>query len=236
MDNVENVVRPVNQENAVEVTRAEFTSEVPAAVPSDPRTAEKKRFLASRCIACDRPLCDAVSVSVGIGPECRRRLGLARTLRHRPEANDLLALIAEASEGNQGEKVLNLVTQLRTLDPLYEKLADRIEKLWLDSARLLILQQTDGRLGIRSPYSPKFVDFARENQMRFQLFRAEGLPDVLKHVNLAYEPQNVLTSALQPAKNLIEPKPPKFPELLSTAETPATSVKPDAPGPTGVRL
>lgn len=33
-------------------------------------------MLATHCAACGRPLCDAISVEMGIGPVCRKRLGL----------------------------------------------------------------------------------------------------------------------------------------------------------------
>jgi hypothetical protein len=132
---------------------------------------------------------------------------------------------------------------LRALDPLYEKLADRVEKRWLSSAKFLILQQSSERLGIRSPYNSEFVDFARERQMRFLsnpikawLFPAEDLPDVLDEVSHIYGPQNVLTTDLRPVKTLMTPKFPKSPEAPRTAETPDTRDQPGAATSKVIRL
>jgi hypothetical protein len=38
-------------------------------------TAPATLMLATRCACCSRPLCDAVSVEAGVGPECRKRHG-----------------------------------------------------------------------------------------------------------------------------------------------------------------
>ena len=38
-------------------------------------TAPATVLLATRCACCSRPLCDAISVETGVGPECRRKHG-----------------------------------------------------------------------------------------------------------------------------------------------------------------
>jgi hypothetical protein len=38
-------------------------------------TAPATLMLATRCACCSRPLCDAISVETGVGPECRRKHG-----------------------------------------------------------------------------------------------------------------------------------------------------------------
>lgn len=37
--------------------------------------APQTKLLATDCAVCSRPLCDAKSVELGIGPECRKKYG-----------------------------------------------------------------------------------------------------------------------------------------------------------------
>lgn len=83
------------------------------------------RMLATHCAACGRPLVDAKSVEMGIGPDCRKRLGYERsdiTEETRTAANRLVYEIAL----DQGCTIdtLHAAEELRVLG--FEALADKV--------------------------------------------------------------------------------------------------------------
>lgn len=64
---------------------------------SDYENAPATKMLATHCVCCNRPLLDAQSVELGIGPECRKRHGYnARGVseENRAQANKLVAKMA----------------------------------------------------------------------------------------------------------------------------------------------
>jgi hypothetical protein len=71
------------------------------------------KMLATNCVSCGRPLVDAVSVEVGMGPECRKDLfpesidGEARK-----EANLIVHQAAIAAQTGHAEKVMELAIKL----------------------------------------------------------------------------------------------------------------------------
>lgn len=86
-------------------------------------------MLASHCAVCGRPLVDAQSVELGIGPDCRRKYGFDMPCDEaaRAEANALVYRVALVQEG---VSVAEACARLRVLG--FEKLAARIEKRAVD--------------------------------------------------------------------------------------------------------
>ncbi len=109
------------------------------------------RMLATQCAACGRPLVDAVSVEAGMGPDCRKKYGVApdATEEARTEAN---ALVYQIALDQSGPEVLGKALQLRALG--FEGLADRIVKRL---KVITVLPAPDGSLAVRAPYDPAAV-------------------------------------------------------------------------------
>lgn len=114
------------------------------------------KMLCTHCAICGRPLVDAVSVNLGMGPDCREKYGfnievdeLAREL-----ANELVCKIAQGNM-TPGE-LLCAVLSLRVYG--FHKLAATV----LDrKATVSIEDRGDGTIAVSAPYSPAFVDAIR---------------------------------------------------------------------------
>jgi len=102
-------------------------------------------MLASHCAACGRPLLDAKSVELGIGPECRRKLGFNMECAEgaREEANQLVFMVALKQRGIE---VATACARLRELG--FEKLAARIEKNAVD----VRIEEDGDRLRVHARY------------------------------------------------------------------------------------
>jgi hypothetical protein len=92
---------------------------------ASPHTALRRQILATRCLCCGKSLCDTESTTLGVGPTCRKRLGLAGSLKARSAANDLVARAAIAAEAGQLTIVVECLQALIALDPRYQALVDR---------------------------------------------------------------------------------------------------------------
>lgn len=99
------------------------------------------RMIATNCAACGRPLLDAKSVEIGLGPDCRKRLGFDQQVSEdaRREANMLVYRIALEQTG---EVAVERAERLRALG--FPALADRILSrvvdiaIWRDGDRLVV--------------------------------------------------------------------------------------------------
>lgn len=115
-------------------------------------------LLATNCVVCGRKLCDAVSVEMGIGPECREKYGyndecLAGA---RDEANHLvweLAARLTTKGGISEAEIAGLVGKIRDLG--MGRLADRIAERVLKAYKMEL--RGDGSIAFISPYSPELV-------------------------------------------------------------------------------
>jgi hypothetical protein len=115
------------------------------------------RMLASHCAACGRPLVDAISVSIGMGPDCREKHGFNMEVDEakRGAANKIVHEIALRQEGIE---VLEGVHVLRSLG--FEVLADRIIK----RLRPIVIEQVNEKvLALQTPYSETLVADLRNN-------------------------------------------------------------------------
>jgi Family of unknown function (DUF6011) len=119
----------------------------------EPHTALRYKTCATHCLVCNLPLCDAESVTVGVGPECRKRLGITRRLKQTAAANTLIASAAIAAENHQTCEALSRLRELIALDPAYQALVDRVR------ARLFKLRVVSDGEGFRvfAPYDAGFV-------------------------------------------------------------------------------
>jgi hypothetical protein len=107
------------------------------------------QLLATHCAACARPLVDAVSVEIGLGPTCRKKYGYDARASElegdaRTEANRLVYAIAARQSGLE---VAEAVVRLRALG--FEKLADCITTR-CETVRIV---ERLGSLEISAPYN-----------------------------------------------------------------------------------
>lgn len=84
-------------------------------------------LLATNCCACGRPLVDSISVSLGIGPDCRSGYSGNITPEQQENANQLTFKAAIAAHQGNVVLVRSLAEQIRQLglDVLAEKIEDR---------------------------------------------------------------------------------------------------------------
>lgn len=113
------------------------------------------KMLATNCAVCARPLVDAVSVQVGIGPDCREKYGFCPDIltdEYRDEANRLIFLIAMEQTG---KAVDDAVSKLYTMgfDVLARRIAKRLHFVTVDLA--------DGKFTVKGPYSEIAVNALR---------------------------------------------------------------------------
>jgi len=104
------------------------------------------KLLATHCAACSRPLVDAISVEVGVGPECRKKYGLPDTLDEatRAEANKIVYQIA--MEQDSFEALLGAM-KLKVLG--CHKMADRV----IERLATVKISEADGKVYVDSPYN-----------------------------------------------------------------------------------
>src|SRR5678815_1221799 len=113
--------------------------------------APSTQMLATHCAVCARPLRDAKSVEIGMGPDCRRKHGFDVEIapEARAEANKIIHALALHNGGqNPNPSYLpEAIARVRALglDRLAEILADRL-------APVKISKLENGRIGVDTPY------------------------------------------------------------------------------------
>lgn len=118
------------------------------------------RMLATHCAVCARPLLDARSVELGIGPDCARRYGFNIDVSEdaRAEANHLVYRIALVQDGPE---VIEKCERLSVIG--FHKLSNRI----LDrKIPIKITVSQDNRIEVKAPYSIDAVNAFRSVQGR----------------------------------------------------------------------
>lgn len=121
------------------------------------------KLLATTCCCCNRPLVDAVSVELGIGPDCRKKY-MGKSEGHsedaRIEANRLVHQLAVAASGH-GSVAETLASEgaiARLLELGFAKLAAKLDKAWI---KIRIEETADGMIAVVSPYNPDAVAAAQ---------------------------------------------------------------------------
>tara|TARA_Y100000034_G_scaffold111298_2_gene144283 strand:- start:1957 stop:2547 length:591 start_codon:yes stop_codon:yes gene_type:complete len=126
-------------------------------------SAKSTRLLATHCLCCRRPLRDAVSVEIGIGPVCREKYGYNAPVDDaaRSTANKLIHEAAAVMDTNTA-RVLEIAEEIRDLglEKLAETVLDRFVPIRLTDKftdwdnngepKILVIEAY-------TPYSPTFV-------------------------------------------------------------------------------
>ena len=141
-------------------------------------TAPATVLLATRCACCSRPLCDAISVETGVGPECRRKHGfndaqgepdwtaamlaldgviavaeVNPTMTPRESVNVLVHRIACRSTARVDGFVVALTAAIKALG--FVTLANKIVEH--GAGKVEVHSVEDDRLAVTTPYNQAFV-------------------------------------------------------------------------------
>jgi len=116
------------------------------------------QIVATHCACCGKPLVDAKSVELGIGPVCRKKYGFDIDVPNavRKEANSIVyALAVAVSTALVTLQTLELVTALALLG--FQKIADIFTFRCIDITIEVVNNEADGeRYLVRAPYNPDF--------------------------------------------------------------------------------
>lgn len=108
------------------------------------------QLLATHCAVCSRPLLDAKSVELGIGPDCRRKYGFDVEVDEaaRAEANKL---VHEVARGVPAERLAQVAARLGELGLVV------LSAKLVEGATKLVVEEAGGELVVRTPFSPDFA-------------------------------------------------------------------------------
>lgn len=122
------------------------------------------KMIATNCCVCARPLCDAKSVELGIGPDCRRKYGYenACTEEVRKQANALVHQIALVQKGEPALLACKELHDLGFVD-LSDRILTRLTKIVLAP---LEIAMSGGALSettftVSTPFSKTFCDLLK---------------------------------------------------------------------------
>lgn len=110
------------------------------------------KMLASNCVCCGRPLCDAISVQLGVGPECRKEDDGGISGDVRDQANALVFKAAIMAQNGEVASVKAVAEEIRKLG--LDKLADRVGKRFRNADRYteIVLTIEDGDYRVETPF------------------------------------------------------------------------------------
>ena len=115
------------------------------------------RLLATNCVCCGRALVDAVSVEMGIGPECRNGIfpdGIDEC--DRKVANEHVHAAAVAAQNGHVAKVIEIAGYIRDLG--FGELADKVERRFKEGVKRvakkadIVIEEVDGYMLVTTPY------------------------------------------------------------------------------------
>lgn len=110
------------------------------------------KMLATHCAVCARPLCDAKSVELGIGPDCRAKYGFDSLVseEQRKAANALVHKIATVQKGTEAFEACKALHELG-FAALAARIMDRLTKIVIEAI-------DDGqKLAVWMPYAAEVV-------------------------------------------------------------------------------
>lgn len=125
-------------------------------------SAPATRLLATHCCVCGRPLVDATSVEIGIGPDCRGGSDGGIDNATRVEANALTYRAAIAAQKGKVAEVMAIADAIEALGLNY--LAGRIRQRFTNAEKnvTISITETGGMLIVTTPYrrgdAAAFVD------------------------------------------------------------------------------
>lgn len=109
------------------------------------------------CLCCSKPLVDAASLELGIGPICRKKLYNVVELNDESR-KEINALLHKMSLDPSNEMVAKNIGRIEALG--FTQLAKNIKKKF----KLIEIGLIDGKFIIRSPYNQVLVLSARQNK------------------------------------------------------------------------
>lgn len=159
-------------------------------------SAPATKLLATNCLCCGRPLVDANSVEVGIGPDCRAKYGFNDPVgdAERAEANKLVFALACAKPNEAPNVRYTMIERIEALGlvKLAATLRDR-----LTSIRLV--KVGNDYLDLHAPYNLAFVEaFRGKCQGKIMVKKANGKFDhwrIPAHVDSRREANEALKVA-----------------------------------------
>lgn len=111
------------------------------------------KLVASHCVACGRPLVDAISVEAGMGPDCRDKYNHAGPDGATEEARtDVNQRVNELARGVAPAVQVAHLLIIRAHG--FERLADRLEERLCD---VEIVYDNRDTLILRTPFAPDFT-------------------------------------------------------------------------------
>lgn len=111
------------------------------------------RLLASQCCCCGRPLVDAISVQLGIGPECRGGFDGGIRPEIQDECNRLTYLAAIAAQEGKIEEVREIADLIQAMG--LPTLAEKIARRFVNAERnvKITIEVRDGdMLAVKTPF------------------------------------------------------------------------------------
>lgn len=116
-------------------------------------TAPATLLLAVECAACGRPLVDADSVEIGMGPDCREKYGFDIAADPETKADVNRRVHAIATGKLPGAEVIGHMLMIRAhgFNALADKLEDRLVKIE-------VLNVDAATIAIVTPFAPAFTD------------------------------------------------------------------------------
>lgn len=122
-------------------------------------------MLATHCAVCARPLRDAKSVEMGIGPDCRKKHGFDVEIdpEARTEANKIIHALA-LHNGGQQENPAFLPDAIARVHALG---LHRLAEILTDRLAPVKISHVEGRIGVDTPYSEEIVAALRNVPGRF---------------------------------------------------------------------
>ena len=123
------------------------------------------KLLAVTCICCGLPLVDAVSVELGMGPDCRKGIypnGVSE--EDRKEVNKLVHIAAVAAQNGSAQKVLEIAEKIRNCG--LDVLANRVARRFQEGARTvrtkrvapISIEEDGDDLIVKTPFRRKEAD------------------------------------------------------------------------------
>lgn len=113
------------------------------------------KMLATHCVCCGRPLVDAVSVEVGMGPECRKGFGDDVSNEARTKANELVHAAAVMAQTGHVERVVEYASELKKLgfDKLASKVGRRFKKVADNRVKAdIVIEEVGDELRVKTPF------------------------------------------------------------------------------------
>ena len=114
------------------------------------------KMFVSHCVCCGRPLVDATSVTLGIGPECRQGWDGGIDEATREAANQHVFEAAVAATNGVIDDVLTHATAIRELG--LDALADKVARRFRDAARKseVVIEREGDEYRVKTPFRRKY--------------------------------------------------------------------------------